>query len=174
MNWRWRAAPSVSRPRVRPPTRAGPASDRSGPAAWRAGAAAQPAAFPETSLDPDIPAPGEVIGHEIGAAAVRYEALVRYLHALDDASDGVTLRSYARTHEGRELYYLTITSPANHARLDAIRADNAKLADPRMLDDSGRGADAIIADGPGVAWMAYAIHGDELSSTDPIGAAASV
>ena len=128
-------------------------------------AAAQPAAFPENDLDPDIPAPGEVIGHEIGAAAVRYEALVRYLHALDDASDRVTLRSYARTHEGRELYYLTITSRANHARLEAIRADNAMLADPRMLDDAGQ-ADAIIADGPGVAWMAYAIHGDELSSTD--------
>ena len=82
-------------------------------AALVSAAAAQPAAFPENDLDPDIPAPGEVIGHEIGAAAVRYDALVRYLHALDDASDLVTLRSYARTHEGRELYYLTITSKAN-------------------------------------------------------------
>ena len=128
-------------------------------------AAAQPAAFPENDLDPGIPAPGAVIGHEIGAAAVRYEAMVRYLHALDDASDLVTLRSYARTHEGRELYYLTITSADNHARLDAIRADNARLADPRLMDDPA-GADAIIADGPGVAWLAYSIHGDELSSTD--------
>ena len=128
-------------------------------------AAAQPAAFPEHDLDPDIPAPGGVIGHEIGAAAVRYDAMVRYLHALDDASDLVTLRSYARTHEGRQLYYLTITSAENHARLDAIRADNARLADPRTIENSAE-VDAIVTDAPGVAWMAYAIHGDELSSTD--------
>ena len=128
-------------------------------------AAAQPAAFPDTDLDPDVPAPAGVIGHEIGAAAVRYDALVRYLHALDDASDLVTLTPYAETHEGRRLHYLTITSLDNHAKLDAIRTDNARLADPRTLDDPSDAA-AIIETLPAVAWMSYAIHGDELSSTD--------
>ncbi len=128
-------------------------------------AAAQPAAFPDTDLDPDVPAPAGVIGHEIGAAAVRYDAMVRYLHALDDASEFVTLTPYAETHEGRRLHYLTITSLDNHAKLDAIRADNARLADPRTLDDPSDAA-AIIETLPAVAWMSYAIHGDELSSTD--------
>ncbi|UCG87208.1 MAG: hypothetical protein JSW71_01285, partial [Gemmatimonadota bacterium] len=62
------------------------------------------------------------------------------------------------------LYYLTITSEANRARLDRIKTQNAKLADPRKLS-SPEETDRIIESLPGVAWMAYCIHGDELSST---------
>jgi len=125
-----------------------------------------PAPFVDSgTLDPEIPTPESVIGHAVGATAVRYDPLVKYLHALAEASDLVTLTPYARSHEGRTLYHLTITSPANHARLQAIKADNAKLADPRTLRNAAE-ADRIVETLPGVAWMAYAIHGDELSSTD--------
>lgn len=117
------------------------------------------------SLDPNIPTPESVIGHAIGNGAVRYEPMVRYLHALADASPLVTLTPYAMSHEGRTLYYLTITSENNHARLAQIQADNAKLADPRKLTDLQE-ADQLLDTLPGIAWLAYAIHGDELSSTD--------
>ena len=75
------------------------------------------------------------------------------------------MHPYADSHEKRTLYYLTITSPANHARLDQIRKNNAKLADPRKLKNTGEG-DEIVKTMPAVAWLAYNIHGDELSSTD--------
>jgi hypothetical protein len=116
-------------------------------------------------LDPGIPTPQSVIGHTVGRAAVRYERLVRYLRALAEASDLVTLTPYAESHEGRTLYYLTITSAANHDRLEAIRADSAKLADPRRLRGAAE-AERILDELPAVAWLAYSIHGDELSSTD--------
>ena len=116
------------------------------------------------SVDPAIPTPESVIGHPVGDRAVRYEALVRYLRALDEASDLVTLTTYGQTHEGRALRFLTITSRENHDRLERIKADNAKLADPRDLSDGE--ARRLVERQPGVAWMAYAIHGDELSSTD--------
>ncbi|MCP4250084.1 MAG: hypothetical protein GY778_23830 [bacterium] len=118
-----------------------------------------------TEVDPAVPTPPSVIGHGVGERAVRYPALVRYLRALADSSPLVTLTPYAASHEGRTLHYLTITSPANHARLEAIRAENARLADPRTLDSPDQ-AEGIIENLPGIAWMAYAIHGDELSSTD--------
>jgi hypothetical protein len=118
-----------------------------------------------TALDASLPAPAAVIGHEIGDGAIGHEALVAYLRALADASPLVTLTPYAQTHEGRTLHYLTITSEANHARLDTIKESNGKLADPRKLG-SVQEADRIIDALPGVAWMAYCIHGDELSSTD--------
>jgi len=38
-----------------------------------------------------------------------------------------------KTYEGRTLYHLTITSLANHKRLDEIKADDAKLSEPRKL-----------------------------------------
>ncbi|HUU83649.1 MAG TPA: M14 metallopeptidase family protein [Phycisphaerae bacterium] len=116
-------------------------------------------------VDANIPTPESIIGHQVGEQAVRYEPLVRYLRALADASPLVTLTPYAESHEGRILYYLTITSEANHGRLDAIRADNARLADPRTLSGNDE-ARRLLDDLPGVAWLAYAIHGDELSSTD--------
>jgi hypothetical protein len=116
-------------------------------------------------MDPAVPTPESVIGHVLGDGAVRYDPMVRYLEALAAASPRVTLTPYGRTHEGRTLYFLTITSEANHAKLEAIRTDNAKLADPRLLSDQAEG-DRIIETLPGIAWLAYAIHGDELSSTD--------
>ena len=118
-----------------------------------------------THFDPSIPTPESILGHPIGDGAVRYAPLVRYLHALADASPRVTLTPYGETHEGRTLYYLTITSQANHSRLQRIQADAAKLADPRKLDD-GEEANRLIDSMPGIAWLAYSIHGDELSSTD--------
>ena len=119
----------------------------------------------DQSLDQAVPTPETIIGHAMGDGAVRYQPLVRYLDALADASPLVSLTPYAESHEGRTLYFLTITSEANHAKLDEIKADNAKLADPRKLADEAEG-EGIIERLPGIAWLAYSIHGDELSSTD--------
>ncbi|MHC5023189.1 MAG: M14 family metallopeptidase [Planctomycetota bacterium] len=138
--------------------------------AFTTGAGAQaptpPSAFADpSSLDPGIPTPASIIGHEVGAQAVRYDALVRYLRLLAEESPNVSMTPYGETHEGRALYYLTITSRENRQRLAQIRADNAKLADPRTLENDAE-ADRIIRDLPGVAWLAYSIHGDELSPCD--------
>jgi hypothetical protein len=125
-------------------------------------AAAPPAA--PAALQGALPAPADVIGPDAGRRAARYAEMESYLKALDAASPLVTLTPYATSHEGRTLYYLTITSSANHARLDRIKADNRRLADPRRT--SAAEADAIIEKLPAVAWLAYSIHGDELSPCD--------
>ncbi|MBN2314005.1 MAG: hypothetical protein JXM79_08750 [Sedimentisphaerales bacterium] len=132
----------------------------------RENAQAQPAGFVEpVNFDPAIPSPESSTGHAIGIKAVRYHALEQYLKTLAETSDRVALTVYGRSHEGRSLTYLTITSPANHERLDRIKADNAKLSDPRKLQNSAE-AEQLINAMPAVAWLNYSIHGDELSSTD--------
>jgi hypothetical protein len=124
-----------------------------------------PAPFVESAdYNRAIPRPESVIGHGVGETAVRYPALIRYLRALAESSDRIILTRYGRTHEGRDLYYLTITSPANHRRLDSIKEDNAKLSDPRLIDSAK--VDSLMENLPAVAWLNYSIHGDELSSTD--------
>ena len=119
----------------------------------------------ESTLDPKIPNPESVIEHAVGDAAVRYDALVRYLQALDVASPLVSMTPHGTTHEGRTLYHVTITSEANFKKLDQIKADNARLADPRTLSDPAE-VERIVDSLPGIAWMAYSIHGDELSGCD--------
>ena len=73
------------------------------------------------SVDPSIPTPDSITSNEVGGQAVRYDALVRYLRALADSSPLATLTAYATSHEGRELYYLTISSERNHANLVQIQ-----------------------------------------------------
>jgi hypothetical protein len=119
----------------------------------------------QAEYDSAIPTPESVMGHPVAEKAVRYPALVRYLKALAEASDRVVLTTYGQTHEGRALYYLTVTKAGNHQRLDRIKADNALLSDPRKFDGPEQ-ANRLVETLPAVAWLNYSIHGDELSSTD--------
>jgi hypothetical protein len=127
---------------------------------------AKPNEFMESAdYNPAIPTPESVTGHPIATKAVRYRALEKYMMTLADASDRVTLTLYGKSHEDRPLYYLTITSPSNHKQLDQIKADNARLSDPRQCQTPAE-AERLVNSLPAVAWLNYSIHGDELSSTD--------
>ncbi|EHQ58301.1 Zinc carboxypeptidase [gamma proteobacterium HIMB55] len=79
-------------------------------------------------------------------------------------SDRLKVIEYARTHEGRPLFAVFISSPANLARLDEIEAQITRLSDARNIGDSE--ANTIIKALPAVAWMAYSIHGNETSGAD--------
>ncbi len=69
---------------------------------------------------------------------------------------------YGESYEGRSLNYLVISSPENIARLDEIRANNLRIAsspdDPKV--------DSIIEDAPAIVWLAYCVHGNEISPSD--------
>ena len=117
------------------------------------------------TLDSSIPTPSSVIGHEVGEKGVRYDPLMRYLEALAASSDRIIMKPFGETHEGRTLYHLYITSPENHAKLEQIKLNNGKLADPRLLKNEAAGR-KLIETHPATAFMVYGIHGDEMSSCD--------
>ena len=120
--------------------------------------------FPGTSYDPAVPAPEAVLGFRPGDRAAFPHEVERYLTVLAEASPRAELREIGRTHEGRPLLCLVVSSPANMARLEEIRAGMGRLADPRGLDESE--ARRLVAELPAPAWLAYSIHGDETSGTD--------
>lgn len=119
--------------------------------------------FPGTTYDPSVPTPAKLLGHPLGARMAHHAAIVEAFRTWSD-SPRVQLAPYATSYEGRELVRVAISSEANIARLDAIKADIAKLADPRGLDAAA--ADAIVAGTPAIAWLGYSIHGDEVSGAD--------
>ena len=80
-----------------------------------------------TTVDPRIPTPSSIIGHEVGEKAVRYDPLMRYLTALAASSERITMKPYGKTHEGRTMVHLFITSQKNHQRLDQIKTDNGSV-----------------------------------------------
>ena len=120
--------------------------------------------FPDGTYDSRIPTPQSVLGFEMGAKPVRHAQVEKYLTALAASSPQVLLREYGSSYEGRKLYYILVGSPENISRIDEIQKDLAQLADPRKISTSE--ANRLIGSLPAVAWMAYSIHGDELSSTD--------
>lgn len=121
--------------------------------------------MPEVDADPKVPTLKAVVGHGWGEDISSCAEIERYLRALANAApDRVRLVPYGRTIERRELFYLIVSSPANVARLEEIRAANLRLADPRKT--SPEEAKRIAADVPAVVLMAYGVHGDEISSGD--------
>ena len=119
---------------------------------------------PESSYDPAIPSPEQTLGFRVGDRAAFPDEIVTVFEAMADASPRARLFEYARTHEGRPSIYMAISSAANIARLDTIKAGLGQLADPRGLDDSA--AEDLMSELPVTAWLAYSIHGDETSGAD--------
>ena len=121
--------------------------------------------MPEVDADPKVPTLKQQIGHGWGEDISSHSEIERYLRALNEAApDRTRLVRYGETIEKRGLYYLVITGPKNLARLDEIREANLRLADPRKTTPEQ--AKAIAESNPAIVWMAYGVHGDEISSGD--------
>ncbi len=124
-----------------------------------AGAAlpAQAQSFAQGDFDPAIPTLTATAGHAPGSRITSPDQAYAYLEALAAAApDRAKLVQYATSWEGRPLYYLVLSAPANIARLDAIKADMADIA-------AGRAGNGTALP---VTWLAYGVHGNEISSTD--------
>ncbi len=124
------------------------------------------AAFaPGVAYDDRIPTIEQVVGHAFGAEISAHADVEKYLQALAAAApDRLRLVEYGASWQGRRLWYAIVGSPANLARLPAIRAGMQRLADPRGLADAD--AERLIGELPAVGWLANCVHGDEPSGTD--------
>ena len=116
---------------------------------------------PDLAYDAGIPSPAAELGYELGDRFTFHAHMLDYFEALADASSKVTLHEYGRTHEGRRLLYAVITSEANQARIEEIRQNNLRLADPSDAD-----ASALLDNQPVIHWMSYNVHGNEPSSSE--------
>lgn len=119
--------------------------------------------WPGGSYRSDVRSPSDFLGYGVGSTPASHADILRYFEYLDQFPT-TELRTYAESYEGRKLVYLVVASEANASRLSEIQADCRRLADPRALGNAK--ASDVIARTPVVAWMAYGIHGDELSSCD--------
>lgn len=74
--------------------------------------------------------------------------------------DTCMLEEYGRSVEGRPLQLLTIASPQNLSRIDAIRRANRS---PVEVPDQAK---ALLADVPATVWVIANVHGDEHSTAE--------
>ncbi|MGA9574203.1 MAG: M14 family zinc carboxypeptidase, partial [Lysobacterales bacterium] len=121
--------------------------------------------WPDADYDPAIPGFETVLGYKPGEKITWHADAIRYFEALAAAApDRITVTPYAKSWEGRTLVYVVVTSAENMLRIDAIKSNMQRLADPRKTTRSE--AEDIIRNQPAVTWLSYGVHGNEISSTE--------
>ncbi|AZQ58690.1 zinc carboxypeptidase [Maribacter sp. MJ134] len=106
-----------------------------------------------------VPSPEEFLGYGIGEHHTRHDLIVAYLEKLAEVSDRATIQKYGKTHEGRKLVMLTISSPKNHSNLAAIKSAHLAFTDPSQSVSN-------YGDVPIFINLAYNVHGNEPSSSE--------
>ncbi|NNF57712.1 MAG: peptidase M14 [Rhodothermaceae bacterium] len=114
-----------------------------------------------TGYNSVIPTPEAVLGYRIGERHTTPAEAVRYVQAVAEASDRVVMAEHGTTFGGRPLVHAFVASPAQHARLGAIRQQNLRLSEaPETVTD------AELAAMPVVVYLGYSVHGNEASGTE--------
>ncbi len=121
--------------------------------------------WPDTNYDEAVPTVSQVLGYESGERITWSHDVRRYFEVLaSHAPDQVRIVEYGETWERRPLFYVVISSPENVARLDDIKAGMQSLRDPRGTSTAA--AERLIKSIAPVTWLAYGVHGNEISSSD--------
>ncbi len=132
-----------------------------------------PAAFAQTEpkfdfytrgeYRPNVPRPQAILRYDVGDHHTTYAQMEKVIEEIAKAApDRVKIYDIGTTPEHRMQHIVAVSSPENMARLDEIKANIARLADPRKTTRAE--ADQIAQNTPAIAWMAYTIHGNESSS----------
>ncbi len=109
------------------------------------------------AFDQAIPSPGEFLGYPIGTFHTRHDRIVAYMQELARLSDRASYQEIGMTYEHRVMPVLTVTTPANHARLEAIRREHLASLDPNASPVTGL---------PAIVHLGYGVHGNEPSSAE--------
>ena len=105
--------------------------------------------LPDAADDIDAPSPAELLGFEIGERHPQPHELNAFYRRLAADSPRVEVESIGRSHGGREQLLLYFSSPERIDRIEEVRAERVSA--------SREGS------GPPVAWLGYAVHGNEAS-----------
>lgn len=111
----------------------------------------------DTPYNPDMPTPEAFFGFQIGQWHLRHDQTVAYMKELATRSNRISITTYARTYEHRELLLLTITAPENHQNIDTIQQQHALLSNPNRSDALNTNTMPVVV------YMGYSIHGNEPS-----------
>lgn len=113
-----------------------------------------------------VPDPTSEFGFTLGTdrRLANWTQIVSYLDQVAQSSRRVRIDTLGTSTGGQPFVMLTITSPANHRRLDELRAIQQKLADPRSITSVAE-RNRLLAEGRAVVLITHGIHSTEVGST---------
>ena len=106
--------------------------------------------------DEEIKTPEEFLGYEIGFQHTRHDLIIEYLSYLSDSSEKAHLVNYGKSHEGRKLVFLIVSSSINIENLEKIKKENIEFIKSGQLNK----------DLPIIVNLGYNVHGNEPSSSE--------
>ncbi|MDC0119661.1 M14 family metallopeptidase [Flavobacteriaceae bacterium] len=111
-----------------------------------------------TPFNQEVSSPASFLGYDIGSQHTRHDLIVSYLEQLAATSNRAQIMPYGKTHEGRKLAFLVVSSPENLSRLPEIKeAHLASIKSGVALKGSAL---------PLIINLAYNVHGNEPSSSE--------
>lgn len=112
-----------------------------------------------------VATPDEHLGRALGAdfELVDWQEASSYIRRLGEESESVLVETVGQTTEGRDFILATISSPANLARLDELRAHARTLADPRGRSEEELAA--AVRGGKLVLFVSCSMHATECAGT---------
>ncbi len=108
---------------------------------------------------PEIPSPEAYLGYPVGSQHTRHDLIVSYFKELASLSDRASFYQYGKTHEGRSLVILTVTTPDNISNLETIKQDHLKFTDPNSTVNNYDEVPVFVN-------LGYNVHGNEPSSSE--------
>lgn len=124
---------------------------------------AQDDMWPGGTYDSKVPTPESILGYKIGKQHTPHFLIEKLIYAIAESSDRVQIRKLGKSYLGNEQYSIVISSPANLAKLDEIRADIRKLVDVTLSENE---VAEIAAASPAIAMLNYSVHGNEGSGCE--------
>lgn len=106
-----------------------------------------------------VPSPQEFLGYGIGERHTRHDLIVAYLTKLAEVSDRASIYEYGKTHEGRKLVILTVSTPQNLQNLPNLKQAHLAFTDPSKTVSN-------YDDVPIFINLGYNVHGNEPSSSE--------
>jgi hypothetical protein len=112
-----------------------------------------------------VPTPQSVLGFRVGddGRLAEWSQIVDYFGRLERASPKVRVERIGTSVLGRPMIMATITSERNQARIEEIRANQARVADPRATPADLR--ERLIREQPAVVFIGASLHGNEIMAT---------
>ena len=107
----------------------------------------------------NIESPEEFLGYEIGDQHTRHDLILAYFKYLSSVSERANLINYGKTHEGRSLVLLSISSSENLKNLEEIKIEHLKSTIPGSIKTIDENLPIIIN-------LGYGIHGNEPSGSE--------
>ena len=119
--------------------------------------------FASLAAFPQVPSPKSVLGFypTDDKTIADWRQITDYFSKLDKASNRVTVKEIGKTTNGKPLIVAFISSSDNIKKLDKYRQINVRLADPRLIKDTGE-LENLIKNGKTIVSISCSIHSTEI------------